>query len=156
MKAFEQVEMFNLVEEFMTEFDLQRVNDDTADLYYKLVVEEAGELHEAQDEDHIEKEACDLLVTVCGLILAKTKNIAGIEDFFGYVHRSNMSKRSDSYEEVEDWIARNSLSAWTKQTPSGKYIAVHYQTGKILKGPNYKTPTQIIDEELKIIKKIDK
>lgn len=135
----------------MTEFDLQGLNSDTADLYFKLVIEEASELHEATEEDHIEKEACDLLVTACGLILSKTKNIGGVQDFFVYVHRSNMSKVSDTYEEVEEWINRMAPeTAWVKRTPSGKYIAVSYATGKVLKGPNYKTPSQLIDEDLKV------
>jgi hypothetical protein len=114
VKSFQEVDMFQLVEEFMTEFDLKGLNSDTADLYFKLVIEEAAELHEATEEDHIEKEACDLLVTVCGLILAKTKNIGGIQDFFTYVHRSNMTKRSDTYEEVEEWCNRMApVKSWS-------------------------------------------
>lgn len=83
--------LVKLVEDFMVACDqtVDRLNEDQAKLYWKLIREEMSELQRPESDENELKEICDLLWVVIGYGLSKGWNI---QDAFSEVARSNMSK----------------------------------------------------------------
>lgn len=121
------------VRTFMKEFSQPK----NVELYAGLVMEELNELLEASEGMHKYKEAADLVFVVAGLLESMDINTMDLENMFRAVCTSNMSKASDDYNTVQNWIEVNKLDARVETTAGGRYIAVDNGTGKILKGPSY-------------------
>ena len=125
------------VRAFMNEFGQTK----SVELYSDLVREELEELLESEPGMHRYKEAADLIFVVAGLLESFNLDVMDVENMFRAVCTSNMSKASDNYEIVQNWIEVNKLDARVETTKSGRYIAVDNKSNKILKGPSYVAAT---------------
>lgn len=132
-------EIIGKVEEFHNAFGvhnnsrptLQSIN--VTSLRSKLMVEEVDEYLEAQTIEDIADAIGDQLYILCGTIAVHGLQDK-IVDVFNAIHESNMSK----------------LGLDGKPIINGKQVFDESKPiGKILKGPNYFTPTSQIEEILK-------
>lgn len=133
--------MINLVLKWMQVFQVPTNRDTkTVDLYSRLIEEEHKEtIDEFSKDKSIEelKECADLLWVTYAKILSLGYTPEQVINAFQAVYDSNMSKCNNSEEELEKYIAQNSLLSHTIQkVGDGKYVLVN-QNGKIQKGPNY-------------------
>ena len=132
-------EIIGKVEEFHNAFGvhnnsrptLQSIN--VTSLRSKLMVEEVDEYLEAQTIEDVADAIGDQLYILCGTIAVHGLQDK-IVDVFNAIHESNMSK----------------LGLDGKPIINGKQVFDESKPiGKILKGPNYFTPTSQIEEILK-------
>lgn len=132
-------EIIGKVEEFHNAFGvhnnsrptLQSIN--VTSLRSKLMVEEVDEYLEAQTIEDVADALGDQLYILCGTIAVHGLQDK-IVDIFNAIHESNMSKLG-----LDGNPVINGKQVFDESKP----------IGKILKGPNYFTPTSQIEEILK-------
>jgi len=131
-------EIIGKVEEFHNAFGVHNNSRPTVQsinvtsLRSKLMVEEVDEYLEAQTVEDIADALGDQLYILCGTIAVHGLQDK-IVDVFNAIHESNMSK----------------LGLDGKPIINGKQVFDESKPiGKILKGPNYHTPTEHIKEIL--------
>lgn len=132
-------EIIGKVEEFHNAFGvhnnsrptLQSIN--VTSLRSKLMVEEVDEYLEAQTIEDVADALGDQLYILCGTIAVHGLQDK-IVDIFNAIHESNMSKLG-----IDGNPVINGKQVFDESKP----------IGKILKGPNYFTPTSQIEEILK-------
>lgn len=132
-------EIIGKVEEFHNAFGVHNNSRPTVQsinvtsLRSKLMVEEVDEYLEAQTVEDIADALGDQLYILCGTIAVHGLQDK-IVDIFNAIHESNMSKLG-----LDGNPVINGKQVFDESKP----------IGKILKGPNYFTPTSQIEEILK-------
>ena len=133
--------MITLVLDWMQTFLIPTTRDaKTVDLYSRLIEEEHEETNnEFSKGKSVEelKECADLLWVTIAKVLSLGYTPEEITEALEAVYDSNMSKCSNTEEELQKYIDQNSLLSHTIQKiGESKYVLLN-QNGKIQKGPNY-------------------
>lgn len=133
-----------LVKRWMYEFEVPMDRDEkTVELYSNLIQEELKELEAEFENGACEnefKESIDLLWVTLGKIYALGYSPSDVAEGLRLVYNSNMSKLCNTEIEAIDYTNENPDTSY-KRTDSGKYLVFNVKTNKILKGPNYESPT---------------
>lgn len=133
--------MINLVLNWMQTFLIPTTRDkETVDLYSRLIEEEHeetnNEFHKGRSVEEL-KECADLLWVTIAKVLSLGYTPEEITSALEAVHESNMSKYSNTKEQLEDFITYHSLQGYSvKEVGKKKYVLLN-SNGKIQKGPNY-------------------
>lgn len=138
---------YQQVREFMTAFGQECPilpgfpSDSVCTLRDRLIIEEAGEHHDAVFSRDFVKTCdaiCDLLYVVYGSAIAIGLNEETLNKMFAEVHRSNMSKMwSEDELKILKETYRYVFVEFDK--PSGKYVVTN-EHGKVIKSPSYSPP----------------
>lgn len=115
-------------------------NTETVDLYSRLIEEEHQETNDEFSKGRSTeelKECADLLWVTIAKVLSLGYTPEEITKALEAVYESNMSKYSNTKEELEKYITHHSLLSYSiQEIGEGKYVLLN-QNSKIQKGPNY-------------------